>query len=82
MEGQDGAECGIAVRVTPRAARARVEPGAAEGDPLRVHVTVPPEGGKANAAVRKLLAAHLGVAPSRLTLLRGAKGRDKLFRLD
>lgn len=68
----------IAVRVTPRASRARVE----RGDPLRIHVTVPPEGGKANAAVRKLLASHLGVAPSRLVLLRGAKGRDKLFRMD
>ncbi|MEV8466129.1 DUF167 domain-containing protein [Fluviibacterium sp. DFM31] len=66
------------VRVTPRASRARVEE-TAEG--LRVYVTVAPENGKANAAVRKLLAKHLGVAPGRLDLVRGAKSRDKLFRL-
>ncbi|WP_424989598.1 DUF167 domain-containing protein [Fluviibacterium sp. S390] len=66
------------VRVTPRASRARVED---TGAGLRVYVTVAPENGKANAAVRKLLAKHLGVAPGRLELVRGAKSRDKLFRL-
>lgn len=72
----------IAVRVTPRASRARLGPGRATGDPLLAYVTVPPEGGKANIAVQKLLAAHLGVAKSRLTLVRGSKSRDKVFRLD
>ncbi|WP_373356130.1 DUF167 domain-containing protein [Pseudoroseicyclus sp. CXY001] len=67
----------IAVRVTPRASRARIEPG----EPLRVYVTVAPEGGKANEAVRKLLAKALGVAPGRLTLVRGQTGREKLFEI-
>ncbi len=69
----------IAVRVTPRASRNAV---LAEGDTIRVLVTVVPEDGKANAAVVKLLAKALGVAKSRLVLLRGATSRDKLFRLD
>ncbi|WP_102224312.1 DUF167 domain-containing protein [Acidimangrovimonas sediminis] len=73
-----GAE--IAVRVTPRAARNAVTP--AEDGVLRIAVTAVPEGGKANAEVVKLLAKALGVAKTRLTLLRGASGRDKLFRLD
>ena len=68
----------LAVRATPRARRNSVEPG----DPLRIHTTAPPEDGRANAAVRALLAQALGVAPSRLTLLRGASARDKLFQLD
>ena len=68
----------IAVRVTPRGGRDAIEPG----DPLRIRVTAPPEDGKANEAVRRLLARALGVAPSRLTLIRGAAARDKLFRLD
>lgn len=68
----------IAVRVTPRASRERVEP---EGAGFRVYVTVPPEDGKANAAVQAALAKHLGVAKSRLDLIRGAKSRDKVFRL-
>ena len=68
----------LAVRATPRARRNSVEPG----DPLRIHTTVPPEDGRANEAVRALLARALGVAPSRLTLLQGAGARDKLFQLD
>lgn len=69
----------IAVRVTPRAARNAV---VQDGDMLRVTVTTVPEAGKANAAVAKLLAKSLGIAPSRLTLLRGGTGRDKLFQID
>lgn len=72
-----GAE--IAVRVTPRASRNAV---VAEGGTIRVYVTVVPEGGKATAAAAKLLAGALGVAKSRLTLLRGETARDKVFRLD
>lgn len=73
---QDGAE--IAIRVTPRAARAGVS---LRDGQIRVNVTVPPEDGKATAAAQKLLARALGVAPSRLVLVRGATSRDKLFRL-
>ncbi len=77
----DLAEAGaeIAVRVTPKASRNKV---VRQDDVLRVYVTVVPEGGKANAAVQKLLAKELGVAKSRLTLVRGATARDKVFRLD
>ena len=74
---QPGTE--IAVRVTPRAARNAV---LLDGDLIRVTVTVVPEDGKANAAVIKLLAKALGVAKSRLVLLRGASARDKTFRID
>lgn len=73
----DGAE--IRLRVMPRARRNAI---IVEDGLIRVHVTAPPEDGKANAAVAKLLAKSLGVAKSRLTLLRGASSRDKLFRLD
>jgi len=72
-----GAE--IALRVTPRGGRDAIEDGI---DGLRVRVTAPPEDGKANAAVQRLLARALGVAPTRLTLIRGATARDKVFRLD
>ncbi|PJE34654.1 hypothetical protein CVM52_21155 [Pseudooceanicola lipolyticus] len=70
-----GAE--IALRVTPGAARdmLKVTP---EG--LQARVTAPPEKGKANGAVRAMLARAMGVAPSDLTLVRGQAARDKLFR--
>jgi uncharacterized protein YggU (UPF0235/DUF167 family) len=74
---EPGAE--IAVRVTPKASRNAVE--VADGG-LRVYVTTVPEGGKANSAVQKLLAKSLGVPKSRLTLVRGAASRDKVFRVD
>ncbi|WP_204112928.1 DUF167 domain-containing protein [Shimia biformata] len=69
----------IAVRVTPKASRNLVK---VEADGIRVYVTVVPEGGKANAAVQKLLAKALGVAKSRLVLVRGQTSRDKVFRVE
>lgn len=68
----------ISVRVTPNARCAGLEPG----DPVRISVTVVPEDGKATEAARQMLAEALGVAKSRLSLVRGTKSRDKLFRLD
>ncbi|MCV6597028.1 MAG: DUF167 domain-containing protein [Mangrovicoccus sp.] len=69
----------IPVQVQPRAGRNEV---LAEGDGFRIRTTAAPEKGKANAAVRKLLAKHLGVAPSRLQFLRGQSAKTKLFKLD
>ncbi|MDO5613134.1 MAG: DUF167 domain-containing protein [Paracoccus sp. (in: a-proteobacteria)] len=69
----------IAVRVTPRAGRNAVV--AADGV-LRVYVTTVPEDGKANVAVQKLLAKAIGVARTRLVLVRGVTARDKLFRVE
>lgn len=73
---QEGAE--IKIRVTPKASRNAV---VVDGDSLRVYVTTAPEDGKANEAVRRLLAKSLGVAKTRLVLVRGASARDKVFRL-
>jgi uncharacterized protein len=47
-----------------------------------VRVTAPPVEGKANAAVRRLLAKRLGVAPGRVTVARGSSGRDKLIEVE
>jgi uncharacterized protein len=70
----------FALRVQPRA-RADLLEVSAEGT-LTARVTAPPVDGRANDAVRKLLARALGVAPTRLTLIRGETARDKVFRLD
>ena len=68
----------IAVRAHPRASRNAV---VTDGAAIRVYVTVAPEGGKANEAVRKLLAAELGLAKTRLVLIRGETSREKVFRV-
>ncbi len=70
----------LRLRVTP-GARAETVERDADGL-LRIKVTAPPEDGRANKAVLKVLAQALGVAPSRLTLVRGETGRDKLVRLE
>ena len=74
LSGQD-----YRVKVVPRAGRDAIE---ATETGLQVRVTAAPEEGKANRAVQKLLAKALGVAPSRLELIRGATSREKVFRLD
>ncbi|MCB2083870.1 MAG: DUF167 domain-containing protein [Sphingomonadaceae bacterium] len=69
----------LALRVTPGA---RSEAMAIEHGRLTARVRARPQDGVANAAVLKLLAAALDMAPSRLTLLRGATSREKLIQLD
>jgi uncharacterized protein YggU (UPF0235/DUF167 family) len=49
---------------------------------LVVRLTAPPVEGRANDALCRLLARRLGVAPTRVTLLRGAKSRDKVIRVE
>jgi hypothetical protein len=66
----------VRVRVQPRASRNEIV-GWRE-DVLSVRVTAPPVNGRANAAVAALLAAALGVRPSAVTIVRGAKGREKV----
>jgi len=72
------AEGRLVVRVTPGA---KGEGLTIESGRLLAKVRAKPEGGKANEAVRALVASALRVAPSRLELLRGATSREKQFRL-
>lgn len=70
----------VAVRVTPRARRNAVEGTAATADggtELRIAVTAAPEGGKANAAVIRLLARAWALPKSALSVTRGAADRHK-----
>lgn len=68
----------LAVRVTPGAKSEGIE--IADGRVL-VKVRAKPEDGKATGAVIDLVAAALGVAASRVELLRGATSREKLLRI-
>jgi uncharacterized protein (TIGR00251 family) len=59
----------LSVKVVPGASVDRVV--GRYGEAVKVQVTAPPEGGKANEAVLELLATALSVRPSQLTLVRG-----------
>lgn len=51
------------------------------GRVLRVKVTAPPVEGKANAALREVLADHFGIPKSKVVLEKGDGSRIKVFRL-
>jgi uncharacterized protein YggU (UPF0235/DUF167 family) len=70
----------LTVRLTPRAARERLAPGPDGG--FVAHVTAPPVEGAANAALCRLVAKAAGVAPSRVDVVRGQRGRQKVVRVD
>lgn len=75
---QDGDRVLVPIRAKPRASRSAVIGVRADGA-LEVQLAAPPVDGAANDALVRLLARDvLGVAPSRVTLVRGERGRDKL----
>jgi uncharacterized protein (TIGR00251 family) len=72
-EGKDSVA--FAVRVTPQAGRDAIE-GEYQGA-LKVRLTAPPVDGRANEALRRLLANHLKVPISAVRILTGEKSRTK-----
>jgi hypothetical protein len=78
IRGRADSEGRLALRVTPGARSEGIE--IADGR-LLVKVRTKPQDGAANAAVLALLGEALGVAASRLQMLRGATARDKLVRI-
>lgn len=75
-----GEDCSIEVRLQPRASRDELF-GMRNGV-LRVKVTAPPVDGKANEALCRLIAKSVGVAPSKVSIVRGEKSRDKVVRIE
>jgi uncharacterized protein (TIGR00251 family) len=74
------AEARIEVRLQPRASRDELL-GLRDGV-LHARVSAPPVDGQANRALCRLIAAHAGVAPSRVEIVRGERGRSKLVRVE
>lgn len=70
----------VAVRLRPRG-RGDALLGFEEGV-LRARVSAPPTDGRANRALCKLIAARVGVAPSRVSVVHGAKSRDKVVEVE
>ena len=76
----DETDVTLAIRVTTRAAKDAVT-GERAGR-LTVSVRAAPTEGEANAAVVKVLAKALGVPPSSVAIVRGARSREKSVRIN
>jgi len=70
----------ILLRVIPRASREGW--GDWRGERLVVHLTAAPTDGKANARLKKFLAAEFGTSVSAVTIERGERSREKTVRID
>jgi uncharacterized protein (TIGR00251 family) len=76
--GQKGSA--LAVRVTPRASRNEIAEILNDGT-VRVRLTAPPVEGRANEALREFLSEIIGVPRSKIEIVAGATGRDKLVSI-
>ncbi|MDO8290884.1 MAG: DUF167 family protein [Parvibaculum sp.] len=75
----------LSLRVTPKAATDRIGAVSADAEGkefVRVSVRAVPDKGKANEAVIKLLAKHLGVSKSALSVVSGATDRTKTIAIE
>jgi hypothetical protein len=68
----------LAVRVTPRASRNEIVEMLDDGT-IKVRLASPPVDNEANRALIEFLADILGVPKSRLDIVAGLTGRDKLI---
>lgn len=74
--GQRGSA--LAVRVTPRASRNEIVEILDDGT-IRVRLAAPPSDNEANVALIDFLSEILGVPKSKLDIVAGNAGRDKLI---
>lgn len=76
----------ISVKVTPKASKPRIEkdllPDEHGNDFYKVWVRAVPEDGKANKEVVEMMAELLGVAKSRVKIIRGDANKNKVLEVD
>ncbi len=70
----------LRLRVSPGARRSEI--AGRHGKGWKVRVAAPPENGRANEAVRRLLAERLDLPRSAVTIVSGHAGREKVVELD
>jgi len=69
----------IFLKVKPKAGQAKVVK--IDETHYQVYVTQPPEKGKANKQIIKLLADYFGVSSSKINIIAGEKGREKVVEI-
>jgi uncharacterized protein len=74
--GQKGAA--LAVRITPRASRNQIV-GALHDGTIKIRIAAPLDEQQANSELVEFLSEILGIGKSRIEVVAGATGRDKLI---
>jgi len=69
----------LSVKAVPGASRDEVV--GRLGDRLKIRISAPPEGGRANQAIRRLLAKELGVKPGDVSVTAGETSAEKTVRI-
>ena len=69
----------LRLRVSPGARRTEI--AGRHGDGWKIRVAAAPENGRANEAVRRLLAEELGLPRSSVTIVSGHTAREKIVEL-
>jgi len=69
----------LAIKVVPGSSRNRIDGWL--GESLKVRVQAPPEAGKANQAVLKLIAGALGVGPKSVAVVAGGTAPRKVVEI-
>lgn len=82
MSAFEVAPGGVLIRVKAVPGARREQIAGLLGDRLKVKVSQPPEGGKANAAICELLAQSLGVKVSAVSVVSGHANPEKLVRVE
>ena len=78
--GASGARATVHVKVVPGSSRDRV--AGRYGDGVKVQVRAPPEGGRANEAVVRVIAETLGLKPQQVRIIKGHTQPRKLVEID
>jgi len=78
--GKGSGGSALSIKVTPRARKNEIVGVMADGT-LKIRVTAPPVGGKANEAVIELLADVLKVSKSKIEIVAGETGAQKLVSI-
>jgi uncharacterized protein (TIGR00251 family) len=76
--GQKGSA--LAIRVTPRASHNEIVEILSDGT-VKIRLTAPPVEGKANQALIEFLSDVLDIPTSRIEIVAGENGRDKLVSI-
>ncbi len=74
-------EHGVRVRVKAVPGARRDAIAGPLGDRLKIRVSAPPEGGRANEAIRRLLAEAFAVSKADVSIYSGPTSRDKVFEI-